>query len=324
MTDKAKRKNDVWGNLPKRVVSIVEEIITNFRRARAKREFVNAALKNEDLFREVLRLPSYFLDCDRNRFWLEEVLSAKQEILSFLNQRKTDERMQSFARQLSEFRAASIALSVDLPVLEGDLLPILSDALSYTPFDRHYIYHPAWAARIIAKTQPDFHTDISSILAFSTILSAFVPTIFYDFRPADLYLTGLTTKAADLTSLPFESGSLKSLSCMHVIEHIGLGRYGDPIDPVADQKAISELVRVLAPGGDLLIATPVGRERVQFNAHRVYDPIRFVERFAPLELVEFTLIEETGAHGPIQNADMLKARDQSYACGCFWFRKGPL
>ena len=301
-----------------RNISLLKRIFSNL-------DFVSAALDREVLLKEVMRLELYFNACDRERYWLEEALASKEEILTVLSQKKAaDEKMQVFKRQLADFRAASAALHGGSSVLDEDLLPIISDAVGYTPFDRHYIYHPAWAARIIAATKPEAHIDISSILAFSTIVSAFVPTTFYDFRPAKLELSGLRTQAADLTALPFKTGSVTSLSCMHVIEHIGLGRYGDPIDPTADQKSISELVRVLAPGGNLLVATPVGRERVQFNAHRVYDPVRFSEKFKPLELVEFTLIEENGERGPVHNADMVKARDNNYACGCYWFRKVPV
>ncbi|NDC42314.1 MAG: DUF268 domain-containing protein, partial [Chitinophagia bacterium] len=56
--------------------------------------------------------------------------------------------------------------------------------------------------------------------------------------------------------LPFESDSIPSLSCMHTIEHVGLGRYGDQLDPQGDLKAIAELKRVVQPGGDLLFVTP--------------------------------------------------------------------
>jgi hypothetical protein len=62
---------------------------------------------------------------------------------------------------------------------------------------------------------------------------------------------------------------------MHVIEHIGLGRYGEALDPDGDLKAIRELVRVLAAGGNLLVVVPVGRPRIQFNAHRIYDYVEF-------------------------------------------------
>ena len=112
-----------------------------------------------------------------------------------------------------------------------DLYPCLKDAITKTPFDHHYIYHPAWAARILAQTRPEYHVDISSILSFSTIVSAFVPVKFYDYRPAPFRLPGLESGFADLIHLPFPDNSVPSLSCMHTIEHICLGRYGDKIDP---------------------------------------------------------------------------------------------
>ena len=199
--------------------------------------------------------------------------------------------------------------------------PHLSDRASSTPIDRHYTYHPAWAARVLARTRPEKHVDISSIVSFSAIISAFVPVEFYDFRPAPIEIDGLLAGAADLTKLSFADDSIESLSCMHVIEHIGLGRYADPLDPDGDLKAISELVRVLAPGGDLLVATPVGRPRVVFNAHRVYDHETFARYFAPLELVEFALIEEGGEGGLIVAPPPERVRAELYGCGCFWFRK---
>jgi hypothetical protein len=76
------------------------------------------------------------------------------------------------------------------------------DATVHTPFDRHYIYHPAWAARLIALASPTVHIDISSTLHFCNVLSAFVPVKFYDYRPAALVLSDLTCEAADLIALP--------------------------------------------------------------------------------------------------------------------------
>ena len=62
----------------------------------------------------------------------------------------------------------------------------------------------------------------------------------------------------DLISLPFEDGSFHSLTCMHVVEHIGLGRYGDQVDPDGDLMAMKELERVTAKLGNLLFVVPVG------------------------------------------------------------------
>jgi hypothetical protein len=304
------------------------------RRELANPSWPQAALDRNELFRQVFEQPVVFTEVLHNepyvrqvladRYWLENALERKAEVMSFLDQQRGDEAARSaFDAELDQF----ITLAGDaprLPVRPDEINPQLSDRAAVTPIDRHYTYHPAWAARILAKTRPAKHVDISSILSFCAVVSAFVPVEFYDFRPAPIELDRLTTGAADVTQLPFGSDSIASLSCMHVIEHIGLGRYGDPLDPDGDFKAIGELVRVLAPGGNLLVATPVGRPRVEFNAHRVYDHEAFASYFRPLELVEFALIEERGDSGLIVAPSPELVRSESYGCGCFWFRKPKL
>lgn len=203
-----------------------------------------------------------------------------------------------------------------------DRQPCLHDNTGATGFDHHYIYHPAWAARILAQISPKRHVDISSSLYFSSIVSAFIPVEFYDYRPAALELTGFSSGAADLLALHFATGSIESLSCMHVVEHVGLGRYGDPLDPDGDLKAIKELTRVLAAGGDLLFVVPIGRPKIKFNAHRIYSYDQVISYFPQLKLREFSLISDDSNGGNlIYNADKAMADAQDYGCGCFWFTK---
>lgn len=203
-----------------------------------------------------------------------------------------------------------------------DRYPCLTDKTPETVFDRHYIFHPAWAARVLARTRPAQHVDISSTLHFCSIVSAFVPVSFYDYRPADLQLGGLTSDVADLLALPFADASVASLSCMHVVEHVGLGRYGDPLDPTGDLKAIAELKRVLAPGGALLFVVPVGQPRIMFNAHRIYSYAQVVGAFSGLTLEEFALIPDDPQDGGLVCPATQEMSDaQAYGCGCFWFRK---
>jgi hypothetical protein len=286
----------------------------------ARSALVDRILTEPELFVQVLSLEPYARRVLADRYWLEGVLERKDEVVSFLTHQKVEEPLRAFREEFDRF--VELAGSAPrLPMRTVDVNPQLSDRASITPIDRHYTYHPAWAARVLAKTQPNKHVDISSTVNFCAIVSAFVPVDFYDFRPAPIELNGLYTGAADLTQLHFPSDSIASLSCMHVIEHVGLGRYGDPLDPDGDLKAIGELVRVVAPGGDLLVATPIGQPRVAFNAHRVYDYEAFARYFAPLELVEFTLIEEHGEGGLIVAPEPERVRAEYYACGCFWFRK---
>lgn len=207
-----------------------------------------------------------------------------------------------------------------LPMAFFDLMPQVADWTVGTGFDRHYVFHTAWAARVIAENQPTVHMDISSSLYFVTGLSAFVPVRFFDYRPANLALSGFTSEHADLTALPFADKSIASLSCMHVVEHVGLGRYGDPIDPDGDLKAIAELKRVLATGGSLLFVVPLGRPRICFNAHRVYAYRHVCEAFADLTLRQFALIPDNPTDGGlIIDASEDQADAQQWGCGCFWF-----
>ncbi len=211
-----------------------------------------------------------------------------------------------------------------LPMEWKDRYPCLRDKTAVASFDRHYLYHTAWAARVLAQLQPPYHVDISSFLYFSTLVSAFIPIHFYDLRPAEIKLDNFISGWADLLHLPFEDESLPSLSCMHVLEHVGLGRYGDALDPNGDLKAMSELQRVLAPGGSLLLVVPVGKPRIMFNAHRIYSYTQVISYFPDLDLKEFALIpdrDDAGGKGIIPDAPAELAQAQEYGCGCFHFVK---
>lgn len=203
-----------------------------------------------------------------------------------------------------------------------DRFPCIYDRTSNTNFDHHYIYHTAWAARVLAQIRPDHHLDISSSLYFCSLVSAFIPIRFFDYRPVELQLNNLTSEQADLTSLPFSDKEIVSLSCMHVVEHIGLGRYGDPLDPDGDLKAMSELQRVLAVGGSLLFVVPIGKPRIVFNAHRIYSYQQILDSFPALTLKEFTLITDNPTSSSlIYNAPPEITNSQIYGCGCFWLMR---
>jgi len=193
------------------------------------------------------------------------------------------------------------------------------DRVQYTPFDPHYFYQAAWIARELAKANPPLHVDIGSSVGLVSVLSAAVLTFFVDYRPLRTQLSGLTTVAGDITKLPFADGSISSLSSLHVIEHVGLGRYGDPLDPSGWLTALRELVRVLAPHGRLYLSTPVGRERVCFNAHRVFATSTILNAAPELKLDSFAFVDDTGKFD--NTADLSKAANLAYGCGMFAFIK---
>jgi SAM-dependent methyltransferase len=228
----------------------------------------------------------------------------------------------SFLADFYRYKKQSSHNRFRFPTLWRDRKVCLQDRTEVITFNRHYVLHTAWAARILARTLPEEHVDISSSLQFVTVVSAFIPTRFYDYRPVDIEVSGLQPHVGDLLALPFSDASVPSLSCMHVIEHVGLGRYGDPIDSEGDLKAISELKRVLATKGNLLFVVPVGRPKVVFNAHRVYSYNQIIDYFSGLELKEFALIPDRREHGGlIYNAPTALVDSQTYGCGCFLFQR---
>lgn len=224
-----------------------------------------------------------------------------------------------FISEYLKFRRISRLHTHRFSLRYKDRYPCIHDRTKSTSFDSHYVYHTSWAARILAQRNPTYHIDISSDLRFVTLVSAFIPIKFYDYRPPSITLSNLTCEHADALSLPFEDDSVKSLSCMHVVEHIGLGRYGDPLDYEGDLKAILELIRVLSRNSDLYFVVPIGKPTIRFNAHRIYSHFQIVEYFKKLTLLEFTLIQDSGE--VTRNASAELADRQNYGCGCFWFKK---
>lgn len=221
-----------------------------------------------------------------------------------------------YLREFAAFRSQAKRAG-QWPVRVSDTFPCLSDRLPTTPFDPHYLYQGAWIARRLADRKPSRHYDIGSSVLTMSVLSAHVDMVFVDYRPLIVHQPGLSSVAADITRLPFADNSLDSLSCLHVIEHIGLGRYGDPLDLDGAHKGIRELQRVLKPGGRLYLSTPVGDERVCFNAHRVFAPATIVEWLPDLELAEFSYVSDKGLlHA---GATLKDAAELSYGCGLFEF-----
>jgi Caenorhabditis protein of unknown function, DUF268 len=201
----------------------------------------------------------------------------------------------------------------------ADSYPCLADRLPTTPFDPHYFYQGNWLARRLADAKPARHVDVGSSVLTMGVLSAHVPTVFVDYRPLVVRQSGLWCIAADVNRLPFVDRSLKSLSCLHVIEHIGLGRYGDPINADGARLAAQELQRVVGQDGTLYLSTPVGRERVCFNAHRVFAPATILSWFSGLQLTGFSYVSDDGRLH--ESASVEAASDLDYGCGLFEFRR---
>lgn len=175
----------------------------------------------------------------------------------------------------------------DQQLLLQNLYPCLDDDTGQTNIEPTYFYQDAWAFQKIVERRPASHVDVGSHHKFVALLSKVVPVTMVDIRPLSLPLDTLNFQVGSILEMPYEDNSISSLSSLCVVEHIGLGRYGDPLDPQGSKKAVAELSRVLAPNGRLYFSVPVGdRNITAFNAGRVFTVDYLMHLFHPLIVTE--------------------------------------
>jgi len=206
-----------------------------------------------------------------------------------------------------------------------DFYPCLFDRTPSTPFDAHYFHQAVWALRHIVAAHVAEHVDIGSQSLFVGMLSAVTHVTFVDIRPMKVSLPDYRGVQGSVLDLPFADNSIPSLSCLHVVEHIGLGRYGDAIDPAGSAKAAREIVRVLMPGGRAYVSAPIGESRVQFNGQRVFAVEELLDLFGGLKTLEMIAVNGDGSLVECRNPALASIdRDISGAdcgLGMFLFEK---
>lgn len=201
------------------------------------------------------------------------------------------------------------------PLKNSKFFPCLDDRTEHTPLDPVYFYQNAWAAGKVFAARPTHHVDIGSQVGFVGIVSQFVPTTMIDLRPIDVVLPGLTFIKGDVLQLPFSNHELESVSSICVLEHIGLGRYGDTVDAWGSEKAITELLRVTKPGGKIIITLPIDSiSRIYFNAHRAFTREHILNLFKTCRLLD---------EAYIYGQRLVKSYNpaQGFGTGLFYFEK---
>ncbi len=168
----------------------------------------------------------------------------------------------------SRFRTA-----LDNSFAWGREMPMLEEWAASSGSLGAYFHQDLRVASWIHQAGPRRHIDVGSrIDGFIGHLAVFREVEVLDIRPQPHVIPHIVFRQLDLMEeLPPEwTGCTDSLSCLHTIEHFGLGRYGDGIDPEGHLKGLEQLKRMVEPGGIFYLSTPIGPQRVEFNAHRIF------------------------------------------------------
>lgn len=207
-------------------------------------------------------------------------------------------RLPRYLKNLRRFRKAYVG--------ELRVLPSLHD-LSETAgaVKSEYFWQDIYVAQRVFKENPVRHVDVGSrIDGFVTHLASFRAVEVIDIRPMQVSIPNVTFRQADLMRPGAELlGFASSLSCLHALEHFGLGRYGDPLSLDGHLEGLRNLALLVAPGGILYLACPTGRARVEFDSHRVMDPMQIVAVARGVELLLESLVT-CSSEGFIEEADI--------------------
>lgn len=184
----------------------------------------------------------------------------------------------------------------------------------------HYFYQDIWALNKLAEFKPIEHHDIGSRLdGFVGQATAICNIIYWDIRQPNFHLPRFQFRQGSILNLPISDRSILSLSCLNVVEHIGLGRYGDNIDPKGTEQAMKELQRVIAPGGRLFFSVPIGQKRTCFNAHRILHPLQVIDIFNELDLISFSVVNDQGIF--IEKSEPPEYLSATFTTGLYCFQR---
>ena len=244
------------------------------------------------------------------------MISKLKEILKVYRKYKLDQINERvlYDKFIKEFETYNALATKDQKAEKESLYPCLYDKTELTDIEPIYFYQDAWAFERIVLTKPEKHIDIGSQHKFVSQLSKVIELTMVDIRPLSLPMNTIKFIKGSILDLPFISETIESISSLCVIEHIGLGRYGDPLDPQGSEKAFKEIDRVLKSGADFYMSVPIEeRNKVYFNAHRAFN-----EDYLLKELLgNYEVLDRKYIYGN----DFTKEIKAGWGVGCYHLKK---
>jgi SAM-dependent methyltransferase len=209
----------------------------------------------------------------------------------------------------------------DASFVMGESYPILHEKYEEAGvLAGHYFHQDLLVARRIFENKPIRHVDLGSRTdGFVAHVAVFREIEILDIRPLQSKVKNITFRQADLMQLPEELiQCCDSFSSLHAIEHFGLGRYGDPIDYHGHEKAMAHVAKIIKPGGKFYYSAPMGVQRIEFNAHRIFSASYMMSLLTPDFIIDrFSVVDDMGdLHENVEVTDEEIAKNFGCTYGC--------
>ena len=212
----------------------------------------------------------------------------------------------------------------------GHLHPYFNDKLASSGTTKGaYFHQDLLVAQRIFQNNPQTHIDIGSrIDGFVAHVASFREIKVFDIRPPENTVRNIVFSQLDfMAEIPEEMiESCDSLSCLHAIEHFGLGRYGDTINFNGHLLGMENLYKLLKKGGTLYFSTPIGEpQQVKFNAKRIFSVSYLLKQFnKKYNIKRFSFVDDDGYL--FENADLTEENIKTSfncksGCGIFELEK---
>lgn len=191
----------------------------------------------------------------------------------------------------------------------------------------HYFHQDIFVARRILVNNPERHVDVGSRTdGFVAHVAVFRKIEVLDIRDQESKVRNVSFRQADILHLTDNMiNAFDSVSSLHAIEHIGLGRYGDPADYFGHLKAINNISRMLVVGGKFYFSVPIGNQRIEFNAHRIFSVRYLMDLFQRgFILNNFSFVDDVGdLHEDVEMSsdEVAKNFGCQFGCGIFELTK---
>lgn len=231
-----------------------------------------------------------------------------------------------FLREYREIRRQAAMSQQDFPF--GPSYPCLEDRYAESGTAQgHYFHQDLLIAHRIFVNNPVLHVDIGSrIDGLVAHVASFREIEVLDIRDLTSPAPNIRFKRADLMVPDFTlTDYCDSVSCLHALEHFGLGRYGDRIDYKGHLKGWDNIHRMLKRDGKLYFSVPIGQQRIEFNAHRIFSMaylLKMIEGRYRLDV--FSFVDDAGnlIQNPALNEENIRGNfGCSYGCGIFELTK---